>query len=145
MNINTNLQPNDILNKEFHTKKIGGYNPDEVDEYLDNIIQDYDAMFKYIQQLEEENQKLRQQGSNPVAENTTTSEPTINTTVAPEPTPAVSSEATYNPVDESYPSTTNYDILRRLSNLERKVFGEEKSMQSPANDFYGNNTQNNLH
>lgn len=150
MNINTNLQPNDILNKEFHTKKLNGYNPDEVDGYLDNIIQDYDAMFKYIQQLEEENAQLKQNSSvnnvsqaqpvetpaTPSFDDTTYSQPVVSEPVQPQPAPTV--DNSYAPVDDTYPTTTNYDILRRLSNLERKVFGEEKNNTTAASDFYSN-------
>lgn len=45
------LRPIDIQNKEFD-KKLKGYNCDEVDDFLDVVIQDYELLFK-------ENQSLR--------------------------------------------------------------------------------------
>lgn len=39
------LKPIDIQNKEFE-KKLKGYDCDEVDDFLDLIIQDYDALCK---------------------------------------------------------------------------------------------------
>ncbi len=39
------LRPIDIQNKEFE-KKIKGYNCDEVDDFLDVVIQDYELLFK---------------------------------------------------------------------------------------------------
>lgn len=39
------LRPIDIQNKEFE-KKLKGYNCDEVDDFLDVVIQDYELLFK---------------------------------------------------------------------------------------------------
>ncbi len=39
------LRPIDIQNKEFE-KKLKGYSCDEVDDFLDLVIQDYDMLFK---------------------------------------------------------------------------------------------------
>ena len=39
------LTPNDIKNKEFK-RGMRGYNADEVDEFLDNICEDYESCFK---------------------------------------------------------------------------------------------------
>lgn len=46
------LRPIDIQNKEFE-KKIRGYSCDEVDDFLDLIIQDYDLLFKENQTLKD--------------------------------------------------------------------------------------------
>ena len=39
------LRPIDIQNKEFE-KKLKGYNCDEVDDFLDVVIQDYELLCK---------------------------------------------------------------------------------------------------
>ena len=44
------LKPIDIQNKEFE-KKLKGYDCDEVDDFLDAIIQDYEALFQENQSL----------------------------------------------------------------------------------------------
>lgn len=136
MNVNVNLQPNDILKKEFKSKKLGGYDPTEVDEYLDDIIQDYDVMLNYIKQLEAENESLRKE----ILDSPTTEadeemleefkKNASNDAVKQEPEikeePSISQKPlNTEPELDSMPMTTNYDILRRLSNLEKKVFGEE--------------------
>lgn len=46
------LRPIDIQNKEFE-KKIKGYNCDEVDDFLDVVIQDYELLFKENQTLKD--------------------------------------------------------------------------------------------
>ena len=53
MEKNVKLTINDIYNRRFE-KDVKGYNPDEVDSFLDQIIQDYDAYEKAIASLEEE-------------------------------------------------------------------------------------------
>ena len=44
------ITPVDIQNKDF-TKKIRGYDPDEVDDFLDAVIKDYSALMKENQSL----------------------------------------------------------------------------------------------
>ncbi|MBR0088681.1 MAG: DivIVA domain-containing protein, partial [Clostridia bacterium] len=44
------LRPIDIQNKEFE-KKLKGYNCDEVDDFLDVVIQDFEMLFKENQTL----------------------------------------------------------------------------------------------
>ncbi len=44
------ITPVDIQNKDF-TKKMRGYDPDEVDDFLDVIIKDYSALLKENQSL----------------------------------------------------------------------------------------------
>lgn len=46
------LRPIDIQNKEF-AKKMKGYNCDEVDDFLDIIIQDYELLVKENQTLKD--------------------------------------------------------------------------------------------
>lgn len=90
------LKGRDILEKEFKTA-IRGYNQEEVDEFLDTIIQDYDVFQKKIDKLEREIAELKR---NPNA--------TQSRTRVGQPTQQV-----------------NYDILKRLSNLEKEVFGNK--------------------
>lgn len=85
----------DILEKDFKTA-MRGYNQDEVDHFLDEVIQDYEAFSKRIEQLQNENKRLRME---------------LEETPRKQATPA--------------PGTTNFDILRRLSHLENHVFGNK--------------------
>ncbi|UOE92166.1 cell division regulator GpsB [Alkalihalobacillus sp. LMS39] len=92
------LTAKDILEKEFKTS-IKGYNQDDVDKFLDAIIQDYEQFQSKVETLEKENQQLRREMKK------------LSETSTRQTTPAVGS--------------TNYDILQRLSNLEKKVFGSK--------------------
>ncbi|MCR6110926.1 cell division regulator GpsB [Bacillus sp. A301a_S52] len=94
------LTKNEIYEKDFKTS-MRGYNQDEVDQFLDDIIKDYEAFENRIQSLEQENERLKK-------ETVSLNERTKNQAPA-QPTTG----------------NTNYDILRRLSNLEKHVFGSK--------------------
>ncbi|MFD1360526.1 cell division regulator GpsB [Lentibacillus salinarum] len=88
------LTGKDILEKEFKTA-MRGYNQEEVDDFLDTVIQDYEAFQQDIEKLRQENERLRKQ-----------SDQTRSRTSTPN-------------------HQVNYDILKRVSNLEKAVFGKK--------------------
>lgn len=100
-----NLTAKDILQKEF-TKSLRGYDVAEVDEYLDAIIRDYDSYQKDVAHLKNENERLISK----------VDELTKQLALAKKSTPASPGSG-----------VTNFDILKRLSNLEKHVFGSKTS------------------
>ena len=40
------ITPLEIENKRFSRKNINGYNPDEVDDFLDELTKDYELLYK---------------------------------------------------------------------------------------------------
>ncbi|MGX6442522.1 cell division regulator GpsB [Neobacillus sp. K501] len=90
------LTAKDILEKEFKTG-VRGYKQEDVDKYLDLIIKDYEMFAQEMEELQQENMRLRKQ-----LEETSRRQPVAQ--------PA---------------GTTNFDILKRLSNLEKHVFGNK--------------------
>lgn len=105
--------PKDILQQEFKTK-MRGYDPVEVDEFLDNIIKDYETYSKELLALQEENDRL----SAKVAQ--------LSKTQGAAQTRVQQTEASKSA------AVTNFDILKRLSNLEREVFGKKLDQQASA-------------
>ena len=103
-----NLTAKDILQKEF-SRSMRGYNAAEVDEYLDSIIRDYDSYQKDVVFLKNENERL-------IAK---VDELTNQLSLAKKNAPS-------NPGS----GVTNFDILKRLSNLEKHVFGARISDNS---------------
>lgn len=99
-----NLTAKEILEKEFKTG-LRGYNPEDVDEFLDMVIKDYGTFTQEIEALQAENIRLVQELD---------SAPT-----KPEATRSVYQAPTQTT------GTTNFDILKRLSNLEKHVFGNK--------------------
>lgn len=90
------LTAKDIYDKEFK-RSVRGYNEEEVDEFLDIIISDYEKFNKEIARLKKEIEQLKRE--NELAD----------------------SSRTYK---QQQPQV-NYDILKRLSNLEKAVFGQK--------------------
>ncbi|OEH92985.1 cell division regulator GpsB [Bacillus solimangrovi] len=91
------LSAREILEKDFKTS-LKGYNPDEVDKFLDIVIKDYETFYQEIEMLQQENLRLKKK----------TDEPQNNTQIQKNPS-----------------NSTNYDILKRISNLEKHVFGSK--------------------
>ena len=106
---NLNYSPKDILQQEFKTK-MRGYDPIEVDEFLDGIIKDYETYNKEILTLQEENDRLSK-------------------------SQAISSRIQATPEAPKSQAVTNFDILKRLSNLEKEVFGKKLDQTTPTNGF----------
>lgn len=84
-----------ILEKEFK-RQMKGYNIDEVDQFLDIIMEDYDNFNKIIKELQDENERLKKE-----------------------------LEMMKKQQSSQYVGNTNFDILKRLSNLEKHVFGNK--------------------
>lgn len=93
------LTAKDILEKEFKTG-MRGYRPEDVDQFLDLVIRDYETFHVEIEELRQENLKLRKKVED-------------------------SSNRPSTPYQQAAPGTTNFDILKRLSNLEKHVFGSK--------------------
>ena len=53
------LKPIDIQNKDFE-RKLKGYDCDEVDEFLDLVLKDYDMLFRENKYLKEQNLSLKE-------------------------------------------------------------------------------------
>ena len=98
----------DIYEQDF---KIGfrGYDQDEVNDFLDQIMKDYDAYEAIIKELKGEITRLKAQA--------------INTPQTAAAAP-VSEETEFLRTERSS-SATNFDILRRLNRLEKEVFGKQ--------------------
>jgi cell division septum initiation protein DivIVA len=75
-----------------------GYKPEDVDKFLDVVIKDYEILQQEIEELQQENARIKKQLE----------------------------EAVRRPsVQQPSAGTTNFDILKRLSNLEKHVFGSK--------------------
>lgn len=99
-----NLTTKDILQKEFKPA-LRGFNTADVDEFLDLIIRDYESYEKEITYLTSEVDRLKRVTSKPKDSSQSKQSSTKSTPDT---------------------GTTNYDILRRLSKLEKEVFGQHK-------------------
>lgn len=99
------LTSEDILNKEFKIDT-RGYRPQEVDKYLDIIIRDYNEKDTCIKELEENNKTL-------IEENMKLKQQIRSLTLKLE---AIETNGNNG--------TNTADVLRRLSNLEKIIYGK---------------------
>ena len=99
------LMPQDILKKEFNIDT-RGYRLKEVDQFLDVIIDDYEQFLNIIDTLEKEKADL-------LAEIMSLKQELRNS--------KLSMEVVKNSTDNT--EVTNIDIMRRLSQLEKMVYG----------------------
>lgn len=100
------LTPQEILDKEFKIDA-RGYRPQEVDKYLDMVIRDYTEFINIIKRNEHEIKNLTEDNAKLKAEIRSLREQ------------LVASESSNNSS-----STNNVDLLRRISQLEKVVFGK---------------------
>ena len=101
------LTPQEILEKEFKIDA-RGYRPQEVDKFLDIVIRDYEEFYTIIKEIEnekkdliEDNIKLKQEIRNLRTKLSVLQDESGNSGVS------------------------NADLLRRLSNLEKIIYGKE--------------------
>lgn len=127
-----NYKAIDIFNKEFKVK-MRGFDPDEVDEFLDNIMKDYETFNKEILALQEENDRLN------AKINQLNKSQAVISKIQPE--------------SQKSQTVTNFDILKRLSNLEKEVFGkkldqevtiEPASLSSLSSNYTNNDDEDDL-
>jgi DivIVA domain-containing protein len=113
----------DILERVFKQKRMGvGYDPADVDSFLDDIIKDYGAFAGRIEQLQGEVARL--QTALKASQDQLVAIKQQQTNVAAEPVV----EAPVTPVVETPKAAqvvTNLDLIKRVANLERAVFGHD--------------------
>lgn len=100
------LTPKDILDKEFKIDT-RGYRPQEVDKFLDTVIGDYEEMIHIIKELDKEKKDL-------IDENIRLKQEARN----------LRTKFELLKENPSNVDVTNADLLRRLSNLEKVIYGD---------------------
>lgn len=108
--LNLKLSPQEILDKNFNFVA-KGYQPEEVDSFLDDVIADENEMLRHIRRLEEENKSLINDINNLKNENRRLH---------------MEFETVNESNDTGKFTSTNVDLLKRLSNLEKIVYGKNE-------------------
>lgn len=106
-----NLSPKDILEKEFKIDT-RGYRLKEVDQYLDLIIGDYEQFFKILKQYDKEKEELQE-------EIIRLKQEIRNLKTSIEIAKASDNEDTNKTI-------SNVDVIKRLSQLEKIVYGKDE-------------------
>ena len=103
-----NFTPDDILEKEFKIDT-RGYRLKEVDQCLDLIIRDYETLINIAKQQEKEKDELTEEILRLKQQ---LRDANVNIEIA---------KASTAPANVS-----NVDILKRISNLEKVIYGKEE-------------------
>ena len=106
-----NLSSKDILEKEFKIDT-RGYRLKEVDQFLDLIISDYEQFFKILKEKDKEKEELLDEIMSLKQENRN-----LKTSLEI----AKTSEE-----EQSGKNVSNLDIMKRLSQLEKIVYGKDE-------------------
>ena len=106
MNDKIVLSPEAIYEKEFKIDA-RGYHAQEVDIFLDMIIKDYSEFIRIVRGYEKEYQKLREENAN------------LKQQIRQLETELESQESS-----SSDSGVSNVDLLRRISQLEKFVYGK---------------------
>ena len=93
----------DIFEQEFG-REVRGYSKVEVDEFLDDVIKDYETYAALGKSLRQEIAELKEELSRKPESAPVQAEPLEMTATT---------------------SMTNFDILKRLNRLEKEVFGKQ--------------------
>ena len=101
------LTPQEILDKEFKMDA-KGYRPQEVDKFLDMVIIDYIELINKINRLQQENKALENDKATLISENRKLR--------------SIIDSAKDGANGTNY---NNVDLLRRISNLEKVVYGKD--------------------
>lgn len=107
------LTPQDILEKDFKIDT-RGYRLKEVDQFLDIIIGDYEQFFKILRNNDKEKEEL-------LDEITRLKQEIRNLKMNIEIAKSNNEEPNYQ-----IRETTNIDLMRRLSQLEKIVYGKDE-------------------
>ena len=103
------LTPQEIFNKEFKIDA-EGYRPKEVDQFLDMVIRDYTEFTNIIKKLQIDNRELANDNNKLRTENRRLQ--------------AIIDTANSGQANRS--NINNIDVLKRISNLEKAVYGKEE-------------------
>ena len=93
----------DIFEQEFG-REVRGYSKVEVDEFLDDVIKDYETYAALVKSLRQEIAELKEELSRKPESAPVQAEPLEMTATT---------------------SMANFDILKRLNRLEKEVFGKQ--------------------
>lgn len=106
------LTPQEILDKEFKVDA-KGYRPQEVDKFLDMVIRDYTEFMSIIKKLQTDNKALAEDNARIKAEYRK-----LKAVID-----SAEDAANHGGAKNNY---NNLDLLKRISNLEKIVYGKEE-------------------
>ena len=112
--------PKDIYEADFSTK-MRGYDKEEVDELLDDVIADYETFQTENLRLQEENEFLKKKIAELEMQVSKPNQANLDDTQRFDPNQILQARSSKPKVEMRNPS--NFDLLKRINRLEQAVFG----------------------
>lgn len=112
--------PKDIYEADFSTK-MRGYDKEEVDELLDDVIADYETYQTENLRLQEENEFLKKKIAELEMQVSKPNQANLDDTQRFDPNQILQARSSKPKVEMRNPS--NFDLLKRINCLEQAVFG----------------------
>ena len=112
--------PKDIYEADFSTK-MRGYDKEEVDELLDDVIADYETYQTENLRLQEENEFLKKKIAELEMQVSKPNQANLDDTRRFDPNQILQARSSKPKVEMRNPS--NFDLLKRINRLEQAVFG----------------------
>lgn len=112
--------PKDIYEADFSTK-MRGYDKEEVDELLDDVIADYETYQTENLRLQEENEFLKKKIAELEMQVSKPNQANLDDTQRFDPNQILQARSIKPKVEMRNPS--NFDLLKRINRLEQAVFG----------------------
>ncbi|MDG4965456.1 cell division regulator GpsB [Lactococcus lactis] len=112
--------PKDIYEADFSTK-MRGYDKEEVDELLDDVIADYETYQTENLRLQEENEFLKKKIAELEMQVSKPNQANLDDTQRFDPNQILQARSSKPKAEMRNPS--NFDLLKRINRLEQAVFG----------------------
>ena len=112
--------PKDIYEADYSTK-MRGYDKEEVDELLDDVIADYETYQTENLRLQEENEFLKKKIAELEMQVSKPNQANLDDTQRFDPNQILQARSSKPKVEMRNPS--NFDLLKRINRLEQAVFG----------------------
>lgn len=112
--------PKDIYEADFSTK-MRGYDKEEVDELLDDVIADYETYQTENLRLQEENEFLKKKIAELEMQVSKPNQANLDDTQRFDANQILQARSSKPKVEMRNPS--NFDLLKRINRLEQAVFG----------------------
>ena len=112
--------PKDIYEADFSIK-MRGYDKEEVDELLDDVIADYETYQTETLRLQEENEFLKKKIAELEMQVSKPNQANLDDTQRFDPSQVLQARSSKPKVEMRNPS--NFDLLKRINRLEQAVFG----------------------
>ncbi|RZI48885.1 cell division regulator GpsB [Lactococcus kimchii] len=114
--------PKDIYEADFPTK-MRGYDKEEVDELLDDVIADYEAFQTELLRLQEENEFLKKKIAELEMQVSKPNQANFDDTQRFDPSQLIQAQTRSSKPKTEFRNPSNFDLLKRINRLEQAVFG----------------------